>query len=344
MKHLLKKGILLILTLAMILSSVCVVQAVPQDGWNKGHTLYYQGGELYTGQITIEGKEYLFRNGKQKKGFQDILYKGKIIRVYYDKKTGVMVTGEKKIKGAWYYFNKKTGAMKTGWRKEKGKKYFYDSDGRAYTDHHIIKKSLYVFDDNGVLTKKVTRAKAKKATKKGKGTKTWTLMGLSEAEIIEKMGPLFTEDQKQTGVLASLSLAQFILESWYGRSELALMANNCFGMKTYLSGNTWPGSAWNGRASYTKKTKEEYTPGVQTTITAAFRKYPSIENSIADHSAYLTGARNEAGNLRYAGLKGCTNYKKAAKILVKGGYATSSSYAKVICSIIREWDLTRFDA
>lgn len=344
MKHLIKKTYILILTLTVFLSSVSVVRAEPLNGWNKDHTLYYKNGAPYTGQKKTDGKKYLFANGKLKKGFQTIVYKGKTIRVFYDKKTGAMVTGAKKIKGYYYYFNKKTGAMKTGWRKAKGKKYYYDKDGHMLTDHHIMKKTLYVFDSDGVLTKKVTRSKAKKATKKGKGTKTWTLMGLSEAEIVEKMGPLFTEDQEKTGVLASLSMAQFILESWYGRSELALMANNCFGMKTYLSGNTWPGSAWNGSSSYTKKTKEEYTPGVETVITADFRKYPSIEKSIEDHSAYLLGARNESGNLRYEGLKGCTNYKKAAKIIWKGGYATSRSYVKEICAIIRNWDLTRFDA
>ena len=40
-------------------------------------------------------------------------------------------------------------------------------------------------------------------------------------EAIRKVGPLFTADQKKTGVLASISLAQFILESGYGKSELA---------------------------------------------------------------------------------------------------------------------------
>jgi flagellum-specific peptidoglycan hydrolase FlgJ len=46
---------------------------------------------------------------------------------------------------------------------------------------------------------------------------------------------------KKSGILASVSLAQFILESGYGKSELAQKANNCFGMKKSLSGNTWSG-------------------------------------------------------------------------------------------------------
>lgn len=136
---------------------------------------------------------------------------------------------------------------------------------------------------------------------------------------------MFTADQKKSGILASVSMAQFILESGYGKSELAQNANNCFGMKTSLSGNTWSGSTWDGKSKYTKKTQEEYTKGQMTTITADFRKYPCIEDSIADHSAYLLGAK-KGSKLRYDGLKGCKDYKKAAKIIKDGGYATSSTY------------------
>lgn len=83
---------------------------------------------------------------------------------------------------------------------------------------------------------------------------------------------------KKSGILASLSLAQFILESRYGKSELAQNANNIFGMKCSLSRNTWSGSAWDGRSKYTKKTQEQNTDGSHETITADFRKYPCIED------------------------------------------------------------------
>lgn len=66
---------------------------------------------------------------------------------------------------------------------------------------------------------------------------------LTEAQMIAKVGSLFTADQKKSGVLASVSMAQFILESGYGKSELAQNANNCFGMKKFLSGNTWSDSS-----------------------------------------------------------------------------------------------------
>lgn len=148
---------------------------------------------------------------------------------------------------------------------------------------------------------------------------------------------------KKTGILASISAAQFILESGYGKSELAQNANNCFGMKCSLSGNTWSGSTWDGTSKYIKETKEEYTAGTLTTITAEFRKYTSVEKSIADHSAYLLGAMN-GSNKRYDGLAGCTDYKKAAQLIKDGDYATSSTYVSKLCSIIERFNLTQYDA
>ena len=155
------------------------------------------------------------------------------------------------------------------------------------------------------------------------------------------MGPVFTEDQKKTGILASVSMAQFLLESAYGKSELAQNANNCFGMKKSLSGNSWAGSAWDGSSVYFKKTNE-YSNGNSIEITAEFRKYKNIEDSIADHSAYLSGAKNGTA-LRYNGLKGESNYKRAAQIIKDGGYATSPTYVENLCAVIEKWDLTKFD-
>ena len=165
---------------------------------------------------------------------------------------------------------------------------------------------------------------------------------LTEAQVIAKVGALFTADQKKSGILASVSMAQFILESGYGKSELAQGANNCFGMKKSLSGNTWGGSTWDGVSVYTKKTQEQNADGSYVTITADFRRYGCIEDSIADHSAYLFGAKN-GSKIRYDGLKGCVDYKKAAQIIKDGGYATSLTYVDKLCSIIERWKLTQYD-
>ena len=192
--------------------------------------------------------------------------------------------------------------------------------------------------------KKVSPQEEKEEVKEEKvtGLQATALKSLSEADVIKKIGSLFTADQKKSGILASVSLAQFILESGYGKSELAQNANNCFGMKKSLSGNTWSGSTWDGKSIYTKKTGEQNPDGSYVTITADFRKYPCVEDSIADHSAYLNGAMN-GSKQRYAGLKGCTDYKKAAQIIKDGGYATSLTYVEKLCDIISRWNLTQYD-
>lgn len=174
------------------------------------------------------------------------------------------------------------------------------------------------------------------------GMQAGEFQGLTEEQVLAKVGPLFTADQKKSGILASVSMAQFILESGYGKSELALGANNCFGMKKSLSGNTWSGSVWDSVSIYKKKTQEQKADGSYVTVTAEFRKYPNVGDSIADHSAYLLGAKN-GEKLRYDGLKGCSDYKKAVQIIKDGGYATSLTYVEKLCSIIEKWKLTQYD-
>ena len=174
------------------------------------------------------------------------------------------------------------------------------------------------------------------------GMQAGEFQGLTEEQVLAKVGPLFTADQRRSGILASVSMAQFILESGYGKSELALGANNCFGMKKSLSGNTWSGSVWDGVSIYKKKTQEQKADGSYVTVTAEFRKYPNVDDSIADHSAYLLGAKN-GEKFRYDGLKGCSDHKKAVQIIKDGGYATSLTYVEKLCSIIEKWKLTQYD-
>ena len=174
------------------------------------------------------------------------------------------------------------------------------------------------------------------------GTQSSIFAGLSEKDAVPIIGKICKADMKKSGILASISAAQFILESGYGKSELAQKANNMFGMKKSLSGNTWGGSSWDGTSIYTKETKEQNADGSYETITADFRKYPCVEDSVADHSAYLLGAKN-GKTLRYKGIKGMTDYKAVAQIIKDGGYATSLTYVEKLCSIIEKWNLTQYD-
>lgn len=177
---------------------------------------------------------------------------------------------------------------------------------------------------------------------KKEGTQASVFAGLSEKDAVSVIGELCREDMKKSDILASISAAQFILESGYGKSELGQNANNMFGMKKSLSGNTWTGSTWDGTSVYTKKTQEQNADGSYETITADFRKYPCVEDSVADHSAYLLGAKN-GRSLRYKGIKGMTDYKKVAQLIKDGGYATSLTYVDKLCSIIEKWNLTQYD-
>ena len=159
--------------------------------------------------------------------------------------------------------------------------------------------------------------------------------------FIDEIAPLAQADMAKTGIPAALTIAQAILESGWGRSDLAKNAHNLFGMKKNLSGNTWPGSTWDGKRVCTKDTKEVYSTGAAT-VSAEFRVYNNYAESVGDHSAYLAGAKNGSA-LRYPGLVGCTDYKRAAQIVKDGGYATAPDYVDKICRIVEQYGLAKYN-
>ena len=238
------------------------------------------------------------------------------------------------------------GKKKLLWFADKDKTLAYEpaADEMVLTVHRwFANKSCpgdWLYNRLGDLASKVTANFG--GASQASGTQATAFKNLTEAQAAAKIGTLCKADMAKSGILASVSAAQFILESGYGKSELAQNANNCFGMKCSLSGNTWSGSTWDGTSKYAKQTKEEYTAGKQTTITADFRKYTSVEDSVADHSAYLLGAMN-GSKKRYEGLASCTDYKKAIQLIKDGGYATSSFYVSNICHLIEKYRLTQYD-
>lgn len=144
-----------------------------------------------------------------------------------------------------------------------------------------------------------------------------------------------------SGILYSVTAAQMILESGYCTTELSKKANNCFGMKCTLSGNTWQ-TVWDGRSKVNIRTPEQDRNGNTYYIYADFRKYPCIEDSVKDHAAYLLGAMN-GSRKRYAGLTDCKDYKSAITLIKNGGYATDVSYISKICNIIQRFGLDKYD-
>jgi len=168
------------------------------------------------------------------------------------------------------------------------------------------------------------------------------LYGKSQEELIELILALAVDDAKKSNILPSIAAAQFILESGWGKSALAQKANNGFGMKTELSGNTWSGSTWDNTSFVEMSSKEELPNGIIINKVSKFRAYQSINDSFTDHSAYLYAAK-KGSELRYAGLTSVAQYSAALDILVAGGYATDTKYKSKLTSTITAHNLDRYD-
>lgn len=140
-------------------------------------------------------------------------------------------------------------------------------------------------------------------------------------EYITKYSEIAKAEMRRSGIPASITLAQGILESNYGNSELARKANNHFGIKC---GSNWKGPDF----IQDDDTKNE-----------CFRKYESVLHSFADHSNFLRGKD------RYASLfeLNSKDYKGWANGLKAAGYATNPNYATILIRLIEERDLHRFD-
>lgn len=139
---------------------------------------------------------------------------------------------------------------------------------------------------------------------------------------------------RANGVLPSLILAQGILESGSGTSELATNANNLFGIKV--------GSGWTGPV-YTKLTAEHKPDGSIYYVEAVFRKYDSYEGCVIDlvHK-YTHGTGWEPFN-RYAAVLDEKDYKKATAVIKEAGYATDVEYPAKLNELIEQFNLTKYD-
>lgn len=153
-------------------------------------------------------------------------------------------------------------------------------------------------------------------------------MTQEQKAFIERVGNLAAADMQKSGVLASLTIAQAILESEWGKSGLTVKANALFGIKA--------GTNWKGRV-YSTKTQECYDGVNFTTVTALFRAYNSWEESVENHSALLTGAT------RYKAVVGERDYKTACRTIKAAGYATNPNYADKLIQLIESYSLTAYD-
>lgn len=142
----------------------------------------------------------------------------------------------------------------------------------------------------------------------------------STQQYINKYKQIAIDEMRRTGIPASITLAQGIFESASGNSDLALQANNHFGVKCT--------SDWSGETYH----KDDDKPN------ECFRKYPHAEGSFHDHSQFLQRPR-------YAALFKLdpTDYKGWANGLKAAGYATNPQYGPKLIELIERYELNKFD-
>lgn len=145
-------------------------------------------------------------------------------------------------------------------------------------------------------------------------------------QFIQSVAQGAIDGWNQYHVLPSITVAQAILESGWGRSTLSTRAHNLFGIKGSYNGN-----------SVTMQTREVYG-GRSVYVNANFRAYANNSESVTDHGRFLNV------NSRYRNLLGDTNYVSVANKLHQDGYATDPNYANSLINLIRTYNLTQLDS
>ena len=139
-------------------------------------------------------------------------------------------------------------------------------------------------------------------------------------DYINRYSQIAIEKMREHRIPASITLAQGILESGAGQSELAKKSNNHFGIKCH---DDWKGE----RVYHDDDQKQE-----------CFRKYSKPELSYEDHSQFLKKKRYES---LYS--LNVTDYKGWAKGLKACGYATAKDYADRLIELIETYELQQYD-
>lgn len=138
---------------------------------------------------------------------------------------------------------------------------------------------------------------------------------------IEKYSDIAIAEMERTGIPASITIAQGMLESSYGNSRLAREANNHFGIKCH---NNWSGPT-------IKHTDDAHNE--------CFRKYRDADESFKDHSEFLVKGQRYQFLFDYKS----TDYKRWARGLKKAGYATNPKYDKKLIELIERYNLHQLD-
>lgn len=155
-------------------------------------------------------------------------------------------------------------------------------------------------------------------------------MASSQEEFIKTLIPYAKADYLKTGVLPSITIAQAIQESGWGKSGLTSNYNNLFGIKADAS---WTGKKVN-------MPTQEWNGQKMITINSYFRAYDNYGQSIRDHSDFFW--KNPRYSDTLEAMK-TGDYKKAVYELGKSGYATDPNYSDSLRKIIEKYDLDKLD-
>ena len=139
---------------------------------------------------------------------------------------------------------------------------------------------------------------------------------------IRKYADIAVEQQSKYQIPASITLAQGLLESAAGQSELSQASNNHFGIKCHNN--------WEGEKVYQRD---------DNVTSDCFRKYNTVEESYEDHSLFL---RKRSYYYSLFELSP-TDYKSWARGLKKAGYASDPQYAEKLIKLIEDYDLHKYD-
>jgi len=140
-------------------------------------------------------------------------------------------------------------------------------------------------------------------------------------QYIQQYSELAVQEMIRTGVPAAIKLAQGILESQSGESDLVKRSNNHFGIKCKTE--------WTGNKTY----HDDDEKG------ECFRVYPDAMASYKDHSDFL----RTRPHYNFLFKLDPTNYEAWANGLKKAGYATSPTYPKSLIKVIKDYQLDRFN-
>lgn len=144
---------------------------------------------------------------------------------------------------------------------------------------------------------------------------------ITREEYIDRYKRIAVAHMERYGIPASITMAQGILESDCGNSYLSLTSNNHFGIKCK--------SNWTGERVY----HDDDAKG------ECFRKYPTVEESYADHAEFLDSQQRYDSLFAYSP----TDYRSWARGLKAAGYATAPDYAERLIRIIEESRLYLLD-